>query len=118
MRGLNRIEVLGNVGADPEVESTPKGTRRAKVSLATNRTYRDGDGRKQEQTEWHRLTLWGKLADIAERYIFTGTRLYAAGRIHYFQWEPEPGQTRTGVEIVVSDILLLDGPRGDGGGRE
>src|SRR5688500_7599791 len=82
-RSLNKVMLIGNVGADPEMRSTPGGMRMAKVSLATSRTFKDRNGQEQEKTEWHRLTFWDKLAEIVERYVKKGDRIYVEGRVEY-----------------------------------
>ena len=74
-RGLNKATLIGNVGNDPDIRSTQSGTRIAKFSLATNRTWKDGSGQQKEKTEWHRLTVFGKLVDVVEQYAKKGDRL-------------------------------------------
>lgn len=113
-RSLNKIMLIGNVGNDPEIRSTSTGTRVAKVSLATNRTFQDRSGQQQERTEWHRLTFFGKLADIVEQWVTKGDRLYCEGRIEYSQTEDQQGGTRYWTDIVVNDMVML----GSGGGGE
>lgn len=114
-RSLNKVMLIGNVGNDPEIRSTTTGTRVAKVSLATNRTFQDRSGQQQERTEWHRLTFFGKLADIVEQWVKKGDRLYCEGRIEYSQTEDQQGGTRYWTDIVVNDMVML-GSGGGGGG--
>jgi single-strand DNA-binding protein len=111
-RSLNKVMLIGNVGAEPEIRTTASGTKIAKVSLATNRTFTDRSGQRQEKTEWHRLTFWDRLADIVEQYVHKGDRLYVEGRIEYSQTEDEQGGTRYWTDIVVREMVLL----GQGGG--
>lgn len=111
-RSLNKIMLIGNVGSDPEVRTTSTGTLVAKCSLATNRTYQDRSGQRQEQTEWHRLTFFGRLAEIVEQYVKKGDRLYCEGRIEYSQTQDDQGNTRYWTDIVVNDMVML----GSGGG--
>lgn len=111
-RSLNKIMLIGNVGAEPEIRTTGSGTKLAKVSLATNRTFNDRSGQKQERTEWHRLTLWDRLADIVEQYVHKGDRLYVEGRIEYSQTEDDQGNVRYWTDIIVRDMVML----GQGGG--
>lgn len=111
-RSLNKVMLIGNVGADPEIRTTPSGTKVGKVSLATNRTFPDRSGQQQEKTEWHRLTFFGKLADIVEQYVTKGDRLYAEGRLEYSQTTDEQGGTRYWTDIVVTDMVMLGGTAG------
>ena len=117
-RALNKVMLIGNVGAEPEVRTTPSGTRVAKVSLATNRTWNDRSGQQQEKTEWHRLTFWDRLAEIVERYVHKGDRLYVEGRIEYSQTQDEQGNVRYWTDINVREMVMLgsSGPGGPGGG--
>ena len=105
-RALNKVMLIGNVGAEPEVRTTPNGTRVAKVSLATNRTWSDRSGQQQEKTEWHRLTFWDKLAEIVERYVHKGDRLYVEGRIEYSQTQDEQGNVRYWTDINVREMVM------------
>jgi len=115
-RSLNRATLIGNTGSDPDVRTTPKGTRIAKVSLATNRTWKGGDGQRREETEWHRLTFFGPLAEILEQWVGKGDRLYVEGRIHYSQVEGDDGHTRHFTEVVVDGLIMLGGDEPSEGG--
>ena len=114
-RSLNKVMLIGNVGADPEMRSTPGGMRIAKVSLATSRTFNDRSGQQQEKTEWHRLTFWDKLADVVERYVKKGDRLYVEGRIEY-STTGEGDATKYWTDINVREMVMLGGGSGGGGG--
>ncbi len=114
-RSLNKVMLIGNVGAEPEVRSTPSGTRVAKLSLATNRSFSDRSGQQQEKTEWHRLTFWDRLAELVEQYVHKGDRLYVEGRIEYSQTEDEKGNVRYWTDVVVREMVML-GQGGPGGG--
>ncbi len=118
-RSLNKAMLIGNLGADPEVRSTSNGTRVATLSLATSRQWTTQAGEKQEKTEWHRCVVWntrqGGLADVVEKYLKKGDRVYVEGRIEYRTWQDREGQTRYTTEINVRDLVMLSG-RGDGGG--
>src|SRR5690349_7402634 len=107
--------LIGNLGNDPEVRSTSGGNRVATFSLATSRTWNDQSGVRQEKTEWHRCVVWNtkasQLADIVERYVKKGDKIYVEGRIEYRQWQDKDGQTRYSTEINVRELLLLGGPR-------
>src|SRR4051812_33532090 len=119
-RSLNKVTLIGNLGNDPEVRSTNGGNRVATFSLATSRSWNDASGSKQEKTEWHRCVVWNtkssQLADIVEKYVKKGDKLYVEGRIEYRQWQDKEGQTRYSTEINVRELLMLGTPRGGGGG--
>ena len=118
-RSLNKVTLIGNLGNDPEVRSTTGGNRVATFSLATSRTWNDAGGQKQEKTEWHRCVVWNtkssQLADIVERYVKKGDKLYVEGRIEYRQWQDKDGQTRYSTEINVRELIMLGGGSGGGG---
>lgn len=115
-RDLNKVMLIGNVGNDPEIRSTQSGARIAKVSLATNRSWTDrNSGQKNEKTEWHRLTFFGRLVDIVEQWVNKGDRLYIEGRIDYSQTEGEGG-TKYWTDIVVNEMIMLGSTSGGGGG--
>ena len=111
-RSLNKVMLIGNVGNDPEIRSTSSGRRLANVSLATNERWTDNSGQQQEKTEWHRLTIWGRLVDVVEQYVKKGDRLFIEGSIKYSQTEGEGG-TRYWTDINVRDMVMLG--RGVGG---
>lgn len=114
-RSLNKAMLIGNLGADPEVRSTPNGARVATVSMATSRQWTGPGGERQEKTDWHRVVCWnnkgGQLADLVEKYCKKGDRIYVEGRIEYRTWEDREKQTRYTTEIVAREIILLS-PRG------
>ena len=114
-RSLNKVMLIGNVGNDPEIRATSSGTRVAKISLATNRTWSDRSGQKQEKTEWHRLTFFGRLVDIVEQWVKKGDRLYVEGRIEYSQTEGEGG-TKYWTDVVVNEMVMLGATAGGGSG--
>ena len=117
-RSLNKVTLIGNLGNDPEVRSTTGGNRVATFSLATSRSWNDASGNKQEKTEWHRCVVWNtkssQLADIVEKYVKKGDKLYVEGRIEYRQWQDKDGQTRYSTEINVRELIMLGGGRGGG----
>ena len=117
-RSLNRAQLIGNLGADPEVRSTSNGGRVANLSLATSRQWKGASGDKQEKTEWHKIVLWNNkgsnLADIAERYCKKGDKVYVEGSIEYRSWQDKDGQTRYTTEINARELILLSG-KGEGG---
>jgi single-strand DNA-binding protein len=117
-RSLNKVTLIGNLGNDPEVRSTTGGNRVATFSLATSRTWNDASGAKQEKTEWHRCVVWNtkgsQLADIVEKYVHKGDKLYVEGRIEYRQWQDKDGQTRYSTEINVRELIMIGGKGGGG----
>ena len=116
-RSLNKVTLIGNLGADPEVRSTQNGGRVATLSVATSRQWKGQDGQMQEKTEWHRVIFWNsnysKLADIAEKYCRKGEKIYVEGSIEYRSWQDKEGQTRYTTEITAREVILLSG-RGEG----
>ncbi|MBT8488303.1 MAG: single-stranded DNA-binding protein [Gemmatimonadetes bacterium] len=115
-RSLNKVMLIGNVGNDPEIRATSSGARVAKVSLATNRSWTDrNSGQKNEKTEWHRLTFFGRLVDVVEQWVKKGDRLYVEGRIEYSQTEGEGG-TKYWTDIVIQEMVMLGSTGGGGGG--
>ena len=115
-RSLNKVMLIGNVGSDPEIRATASGNRVGKLSLATNRQWRDGSGGQQEKTEWHRLTFFGRLVDIVEQWVKKGDRLYVEGRIEYSQTEKD-GQAKYWTDIVATEMLMLGSTSGGAGLR-
>ena len=120
-RSLNKVILIGNLGADPEVRSTSNGGRVATLSVATSRRWKGQSGDMQEKTEWHRVVLWNNtrgggsgLADIAEKYCKKGDKVYVEGRIEYRSWQDREGQTRYTTEVVAQELLLLSGRGPDG----
>lgn len=115
-RSLNKVQLIGNLGADPEVRSTNNGSRVATLSVATSRQWTGKSGDKQEKTEWHRVILWNtnfsKLADIAEKYCKKGDKVYVEGAIEYRSWQDREGQTRYTTEINGRELILLGGRSG------
>ena len=117
-RSLNKVTLIGNLGNDPEVRSTTGGNRVATFSLATSRSWNDQSGAKQEKTEWHRCVVWNtkgsQLADIVEKYVKKGDKIYVEGRIEYRQWQDKDNQTRYSTEINVRELIMLGGGKGGG----
>ena len=115
-RSLNKVTLIGNLGADPEVRTTSGGGRVATFSLATSRNWTTPSGEKQEKTEWHRCVVWNSkvstLADVVERYLKKGDKAYVEGRIEYRQWTDKEGQTRYTTEINVRELIMLGSRQG------
>ncbi|MEO6055827.1 MAG: single-stranded DNA-binding protein [Gemmatimonadales bacterium] len=116
-RSLNKVTLIGNLGADPEVRSTSNGSRVATLSVATSRQWKNQSGEKQEKTEWHRVILWNNkgstLADVAEKYCKKGDKVYVEGSIEYRSWQDREGQTRYTTEITARELIMLSS-RGEG----
>jgi single-strand DNA-binding protein len=113
---MNKVILIGNVGDDPEIRSTGSGTRIAKVSLATNRKWTNRDtGQKNEETEWHKLTFFGKVCDVVESYVAKGDRIAVEGRLHYSTTTDDAGQKKYWTEVIVDQLELLGGGNGAGG---
>ena len=109
---VNRVTLLGNLGADPDVRFTTAGTQVATVNLATSENWTDKNGERRERTEWHRLVLWRRLAEIAGEYLRRGSKVYVEGKLQTRSWEDVKGQRHYMTEVVVSDLQLLDAPGG------
>ncbi len=111
---INKVILVGNLGRDPEIRSTTSGTPVANLSLATNRRWKDRDGNPQEKTEWHRVVVFGRQAEVAGQYLARGRQIYVEGRIQTRSWEDrETGETRYATEIVCESFQML-GRRADG----
>jgi single-strand DNA-binding protein len=115
-KSLNRVQLIGNLGKDPEIKYTPQGTPVAKITLATNERFKDKAGEWQDRTEWHNIVLWQRLAEIAGEYLKKGGKVYIEGRLQTRSWDDkQTGQKKYMTEVVASDLILLGG-RGEGGG--
>lgn len=114
-KSLNRVQLIGNLGKDPEVKYTPQGTPVAKLTIATNERYKDKNGDWQDRTEWHNVVLWQRLAEIAGEYLKKGGKVYVEGRLQTRSWDDkQTNQKKYMTEVVASDLILLGG-RGEGG---
>ena len=109
--------MIGNVGSDPEMRYTPNGTALTSFSLATNRVYTTSDGERHEETEWFRISAWGKLAEQCNNYVTKGMKIYAEGRLKSDTWTGNDGQTRVSLEISADKVLFLDRAPQSGGGQ-
>jgi single-strand DNA-binding protein len=106
-RSLNKVMLIGNIGSEPEIRVTPSGAKVAKLSLATNRTFQGRDGQAQDRTDWHRLTFFGKLADVVEQWVKKGHRLYVEGRLEYSQTTDDQGTVKYWTDVVVNEMVML-----------
>ena len=126
-RSLNKVQLIGNLGADPEIRTIPNGSRVAQFSLATSRVWNNDSGQKQEKTEWHRIVIWsqrgretGGLVEVVEKYLKKGDKVYVEGSIEYRSYEDKKdGATKYITEIRGRELILLSGKSdgGEGGGR-
>ncbi len=114
---VNKVILVGNLGRDAEVRSTPRGDTVATLNLATTETWNDRDGQRQEKTEWHRVVLWGKQADSLKQYLVKGKQIYVEGRLQTRQWDDKDGNKRYTTEIR-GDRLVLLGSAGGGRGAQ
>ena len=113
-RGVNKVILVGNLGADPETRYTAGGSAVTNVRLATTDSWKDKQsGEQQERTEWHRVVFWGRLAEICAEYLRKGSQIYVEGRIQTRKWQDNDGQDRWSTEIVGNEMQMLGG-RGGG----
>lgn len=105
---LNRAQIIGNVTRDPEVRQTPSGQSVASFSVATNSSWTDKTGQKQEKAEFHNVVAWGKLAEICQQYVKKGRKIFIEGRMQTRDWDGEDGKKRYRFEIVADNMILLD----------
>ena len=117
---VNKVILVGRLGQNPEVRYTPSGAAVANFSVATNESWTDKSGQKQERTEWHRVVVWGKLAELCNNYLQKGRQVYLEGRLQTRQWQDKDGQTKYTTEIQAQTVQFLGGnagaERGDGMG--
>ena len=116
-RGINKVILVGNLGADPETRAMPSGTTVANLRIATSESWRDKQsGEQQERTEWHRVVLFGRLGEIAAEYLKKGSQVYIEGSLRTRKWQDKQGTERYSTEIVGNDMQMLGGRGGGGGG--
>lgn len=114
-RGINKVILIGNLGQDPEFRSTGSGQPIASFSLATSESWKDKtSGERIERTEWHRIAVWGRLAEVCRDYLHKGSKVYVEGRLQTRKWQDKDGNDRYTTEIVANEMQMLDG-RGDAG---
>jgi len=113
-RGINKAIIIGTLGRDPEIRYTPSGSAVVNVSVATNEVWKDKrTGDPVERTEWHRIVIYGKLAEIAAQYLKQGSQVYFEGRIQTRKWQGNDGQDRYTTEIIAGEMQMLGGKRSD-----
>lgn len=115
---LNKAMIIGHVGADPEMRHTNNNTPVTNLSVATNTTYQDQQGNRQDQTEWHRVSLFGRLAEVAQNYLKKGSMVYVEGRLQTRQYEDRDGNTRYSTEIIANSMTLLGNRSGGESGNQ
>jgi len=117
-RGVNKVILVGNLGQDPEVRYMPNGNAVANITVATSESWKDQSGQKQERTEWHRVVMFGKLAEITGEYLRKGSQVYLEGKLQTRKWKDQSGQDRYSTEVVVDQggQMQMLGGRGQGQG--
>lgn len=113
-RGVNKVILIGNLGADPDIRYLGSGDPVANISVATSESWRDKQtGQQQDRTEWHRIVVYGKMADVVSKYMKKGTKVYIEGSLRTRKWQDKAGQERYTTEIICNDLQLIDS-RGPG----
>lgn len=107
MSGINKVILIGRLGADPEIKTVGSGQQVARLSVATSENWTDKEGQKQERTEWHRIVVWGKLAELCGRFLAKGRQVYVEGRLQTRSWEDQGGAKRYTTEIVANTVQFL-----------
>ena len=118
MASVNKVIVLGNLGRDPEMRYTADGKAIATLNIATSESFKDKDGNKKENTEWHRVVLFGRTAEVAGEYLRKGSTAYIEGRLQTRKWTDKEGQERYTTEIVGDRLQLIGGKKSEEGGSE
>lgn len=117
-RSLNRVQLIGHLGSDPEIRATQDGKPIANMSIATSDTWNDAQGQKQEKTEWHRVVVFGRLAEIVQQYLKKGSQIFVEGKLQTRKWTDKQGIERYSTEVVlgqfVGQLIMLGGGRGQG----
>ena len=116
--GVNKVILIGHLGADPDMRYTPSGAGVCELRVATSESWKDKNGQRQERTEWHRVVVWGKTAEICAKYLTKGRQVYVEGRIQTRTYDDKEGQKRYMTEVIANDVQFLSGggERGAGGG--
>lgn len=114
--GVNKVILIGHLGADPDMRYTPSGAGVCELRLATSESWKDKNGQRQERTEWHRVVVWGKTAEICAKYLAKGRQVFIEGRIQTRSYDDKEGQKRYITEIIANDVQFLSSGRDGGGG--
>ena len=116
-RGINKVIIVGNVGGDPETRYMPSGSAVTNLTVATNESWKDKQtGEQKERTEWHRVAMFNRLAEIAAEYLRKGSQVYIEGKLRTRKWQDKSGQDRYTTEIIADEMQMLGGRGGSGGG--
>ena len=116
-RGVNKVILIGNLGADPETKSMPSGMQVANIRLATSESFKDKQTNEwQERTEWHNVAMFGRLAEIAGEYLRKGSKVYIEGKLRTRKWQDKQGNDRYSTEVIANEMQMLDGRGGGAGG--
>ena len=115
-RGLNRVQIIGNLGRDPELRFTQDGTPVANFTVAVNESWRSRDGEQHERTEWFRIVAWRHLAEIANQYLRRGRQVFVEGSLQTSEWQDREGNSRTSTELVARNMIMLGGRQDDADG--
>ena len=116
-RGINKVIIVGNVGGDPETRYMPSGSAVTNLTIATNETWKDKQtGEQKERTEWHRVAMFNRLAEIAAEYLRKGSQVYIEGKLRTRKWQDKSGNDRYTTEIIADEMQMLGGRGGSGGG--
>lgn len=107
MAGVNKVILIGNLGRDPEIRTLENGAKVASFSIATTETFKDKEGQRREQTEWHNIVMWRGLADVAEKYLKKGTQIYIEGKLRTRNWEDKDGNKRYTTEVIGDTFTIL-----------
>ncbi|WP_413287886.1 single-stranded DNA-binding protein [Bdellovibrio sp. HCB337] len=113
MSGVNKVIIVGRLGADPEVKAVGQGSTVTRLNIATSENWMGKDGQKQERTEWHRVVVWGKLAEICGKHLSKGRQVYVEGRLQTRSWEDQQGQKKYTTEIVANTVQFLGSAGGE-----
>ncbi len=116
--GVNKVILVGHLGADPEMRYTGNGVPVANLRLATSESWKGKDGQKEERTEWHRVVVWSKLAELAGQYLTKGRQIYVEGRLQTRSWDDKDGNKRYTTEVVANNIQFLGSRDGAGTGKD
>jgi len=113
-RSLNKVQLIGNLTRDPELKYTPNGNAVCTFGLATNRSWTTDSGEKREETEFHRIVVWNKLAELCSQFLVKGRKIYVEGRLSTRSWTGQDGQQKSVTEVIIDDMILLDNKVGAG----
>ncbi len=113
--GVNKVILVGNLGADPDMRFTPSGQGVCELRVATSESWNDKNGQRQERVEWHRIVVWGKRAEVCSKYLSKGRQVYVEGRIQTRTYDDKDGNKRYITEVIANDVQFLGGGKGEGG---